>query len=461
MELTTLPDVFLTTMKPQQMVVTAQDVESSLYYLHFDSADDEEIRGALQAQREAKRLSGIGEDERRHSSESSGLKRKPLPASPHLAMGNRPGPPPKVYPDFQIPDYQLREPSKFTRKPLPSPTREPSVQDDTPQLPPRKPLGPRLLHSRNISTDTTATVESVVDYPVQNEGKQSGDEERMPDFSITIIRRDPTSGGQWNVGKLTGGAAAMRRKNAFSSSGLQSPQAENSVAIEISTEGYSKFIDHSVSLPTPGHTQNHQHTSNPDTPKAEKSLFFATKRFAFRRQLLLEKPRSHSTSLSPRKKGFRSSIDSRSSEWSAAPEPSVPSPPLSLPLFRPYTFQSPWNGICEFSTGMSGRSVKCKHTLPSPANSAGQHSAHSTFTISELRFNLPTSNLFTKTSTSPKRPPLPTSSSHRSSFLSSSQAHSRSQSLDGRNPGVRQRNDSSFGGSEDELVEWMDLSLVR
>lgn len=443
-------------MKPQQRVVTAQDVESSLYYFHVDSAGDQEIREALQASEEAKRLSGTREDDRRHSSEGLGLKRKPLPVSPQLALGDRPEVLPKVYPHFQTPDYRPREPSKFARKPVPSPTREPpSMAEATPPLPPRKPLGPRPLHSGNISTDTTTTVEGVVDHPAQNDGS---DEDRVPDFSITIIRRDPTSGGQWNVGKLTAGAAATRRKSSFSPSGLQSPQVENSVSIEIFTEGYNRFIDHSTLAPTPGPNAGTHPPSAPGTPRTEKFPSSRPKRPAFRRQLLLEKPRSQSTNQSPRRNGLRPSVDSRSSEWSTTSDPSVFSSPLTPPLLRPYTFQSPWNGTCEFSTGVAGRSLKCRHSLPSPANSAGQWS-HSTYTVSELRFNLPNSKIFTKGPVSPKRPPLPTSASKRSSFLSS-EAHSRSQSVDGRMSESRGR-EQEHEELEDGFDDWMDLSLGR
>lgn len=321
-------------MKPQQRVVTAQDVESSLYYLHVDSADDEEIREALQATQEAKRLSGIGEYDLRHSTESAGLKRKPLPMSPQLALGTRPEVPPKVYPRFQIPDYQSRELSKFARKPLPSPTQEPPVldaipplhlrklpsptqgppvMDTTSQLPARKPLGPRPLHLRNSYSDTT---ESIAEYPAQNEGKQVSEQERASDFSITIIRRDPTSGGQWNVGKLTAGAAAMRRKSSLGSSGLQTPQADHSVSIEISTEGYNRFIDYSATHSTPEPNQNSHSHSGLDTLRSEKFPSYSTKRLVFRRQLLLETPRTHSTNQPHRKNGIRSSLDSRSSERS-------------------------------------------------------------------------------------------------------------------------------------------------
>lgn len=70
---------------------------------------------------------------------------------------------------------------------------------------------------------------------------------------------------------------------------------------------------------------------------------------------------------------------------------------------RGYTFQSPWDGRCEFRTGNGGRSVKCMHTLhdqPATYNplvdGEGNNTAaaKSSSTISELRFNLPGTDIF-------------------------------------------------------------------
>jgi hypothetical protein len=54
-----------------------------------------------------------------------------------------------------------------------------------------------------------------------------------------------------------------------------------------------------------------------------------------------------------------------------------------------YTFTSPWQGQCEFNTGATGRSLKCRHYFTSSGQSCVEE-------VSELRFNLPTSS---KTST--------------------------------------------------------------
>jgi len=62
-----------------------------------------------------------------------------------------------------------------------------------------------------------------------------------------------------------------------------------------------------------------------------------------------------------------------------------------------YAFISPWNGTCKFSTGGGGRSLRCKHTLPDSASRNSISSASSsqmTVTVSELRFNLPTTTIF-------------------------------------------------------------------
>ena len=56
-----------------------------------------------------------------------------------------------------------------------------------------------------------------------------------------------------------------------------------------------------------------------------------------------------------------------------------------------YTFLSPWDGTCEFLTGISGKSVTCKHRLPPGVAATGPSPA---VTVSELRFNLPSSALF-------------------------------------------------------------------
>lgn len=90
-----------------------------------------------------------------------------------------------------------------------------------------------------------------------------------------------------------------------------------------------------------------------------------------------------------------------------APVITQPAPGLKP---RGYVFYSPWGGRCEFVTGNAGRSLSCRHILPSyggavfnplvdgpeaGGNGGGHHKAKGQ-TISELRFNLPSSELFTE-----------------------------------------------------------------
>ena len=68
-----------------------------------------------------------------------------------------------------------------------------------------------------------------------------------------------------------------------------------------------------------------------------------------------------------------------------------------------YAFNSPWSGRCKFSTSGSGRTLRCKHTLPgSVSKDKSMGSGPSSELVSELRFNLPSLGLFH--SHSPKNP---------------------------------------------------------
>lgn len=91
---------------------------------------------------------------------------------------------------------------------------------------------------------------------------------------------------------------------------------------------------------------------------------------------------------------------------------------------RGYTFFSPWDGRCEFRTGNGGRSLRCRHILPMHTNQwnpladgmdeavgAKGHSRQGSRSpkvvgndISELRFNLPSDELFGNKATDPDRP---------------------------------------------------------
>ena len=447
-------------MKPRQRVVTAHDIESSLYYFHVDSTNDDEIREALLADQDTlKRDSVSGDDRKPSSGNGQSPRRKPLPATPPLALQDRPEPPPKVYPHFQVPDYCPRRSSEIGRKPLPSTSQQrASVPDIALGVPPRKLMGPRPLHSRQSSTITIANSEDVSGKLTSTDMSLINHEEPVPNITITIIRRDPSSGGQWNVGKLIAGPAFARRKGSGSVSYVQPVQEENCISIYITTPGYNRFCyRHSSSTLKISQLNK---LSRPDSDDGEQAPPGAHDRPGFHRQIYLERIRSQSTHTSPRKDEYRSSVDSGQSRDRSTGSPdflnhdhNLPSPSISS-FLKPYTFQSPWNGICHFTTGMVGKSLRCKHTIPAPATSPGNWSP-STYTVSELRFNLPNSKLLSPFS--PKRPHFPASDSGRSSFLSSTHVHSRSHSVGDRGSEMRSERDTD--DSNDEQDDRMDLSL--
>lgn len=75
---------------------------------------------------------------------------------------------------------------------------------------------------------------------------------------------------------------------------------------------------------------------------------------------------------------------------------SSPSSALADRRSKGYSFDSPWDGRCEFSTGTTGRSLKCRHNLAS-------HQGGGMADVSELRFNLPTNANRSATALSDKR----------------------------------------------------------
>lgn len=87
-----------------------------------------------------------------------------------------------------------------------------------------------------------------------------------------------------------------------------------------------------------------------------------------------------------------------------------------------YMFVSPWDGRCEFRTGNGGRSLRCRHILPQHTSqwnplidgddegvkghrrNRSRSPKDKGHDISELRFNLPSAEIFGTKTTDPNRP---------------------------------------------------------
>ncbi|KAL8841351.1 MAG: hypothetical protein Q9170_000982 [Blastenia crenularia] len=228
--------------------------------------------------------------------------------------------------------------------------------------------------------------------------RQSTETKNEP-LSLTLIRR--YDGSQWNVGKIS---------NVCRTEGLwekEPPSRWDDVSIHICTAGYAKFRDPVNSKVSGNHDQvferrllslrrrSGDQSSRGDTSHVPKSRMSID----FRR---LSKPRLEKTS------GIAASPEVSKESQSSRP--------------KGYGFYSPWDGICEFSSGISGHALKCKYTAPSEGSQA--------MTVSELRFNLPNSSRNIRT---PSRPSITETRSYFSRGLrdSTSNDHHHSPEPDG------------------------------
>ena len=421
-----------------------------MYYFHVDIPSDKDLREALSSTEVQQKKIKFDDNDKGLSETAKGVQRKPLASNPKLDLGDHPDPPPKVYPHLQHVSPELRNISNARRKPVGGDNKQSMpLPEATSSIPARKLLGPRPLHSRQTSVDAAAlgvntqkenvTLRRWSEQPPAStkalglpsrpglmhqatsfntstkDSSTSGEtgncaqsEERLirnRNLSITLIRRDPTSGSQWNVGKISGSFNGPRDEKSPGSYDASLGAGECGFLIEITTPGYVKFIEVDNKLPL-------SISNITNLPKSSKPTA------CFQRYLLTKSSKAISENQSDN--SLRPSLDLHRSSAPSVASAGIQGYPCrtsleSSPAYtKAYTFLSPWNGNCEFTTGIAGRSLKCKHTLSSPATSPGKGSTPAV-TVSELRFNLPSSNIFGPVS--PKRPPL--SAAFRSSKDSS------------------------------------------
>lgn len=254
----------------------------------------------------------------------SGTFRKPIGARP---MPPRPisGPPPGDLEGETSPSpvENAQREFRLARKPVqagsPADIDQPKRTDDpTPQV------RPSLHHSFQDQSSSAEAYDEKVDV------QQSGT------LRITLIRRDPASGSQWNVGTIIQHSVPAQET------------ALRKVDVELISPGYLKFAQ----LEGVGRPIFSRKVAHMLVPNSEGSS--------------VTRPRSHSTE----------SSSSASHLKSRRPR-------------QAYAFISPWQGMCAFSNGLDGKSLKCRHVLPAGNPSMPGVAAD----IAEIRFNLPWSVL--------------------------------------------------------------------
>ncbi|KAL8341405.1 hypothetical protein RB601_005605 [Gaeumannomyces tritici] len=438
---------------------------------------------------------------------------------------DRPTLPPRPDSQTVVPSQQSQGP--MTRKPLGPRSLEIPHQPALSQKDAPRPLSggkfDGLLPSQTPGADHSPSfptpVPSPKPPPVQpaHEPTPRADSHRFPSpprspspakrdlvpFTLTLIRRDPVTGNQWNVGKVSSfqqsaeapvaddhAADAANGPTIAELAGVAppvAPPARNSssappaVNIRIETSGYAKFRGMFTTRESLDIGRNRTGSASSSVFRgvqggiAGNSSADSLSMVYFTRQLLMGYTKSWTTNIRDHLRNNKNRSNSAVSDYDTAvvgagnrksptsPLEAPPRPPFyprpssagsagsgasvtsphGSPLrgmaglqalqknldshiessshnqahspngnhivtapgpgLRPrgYVFASPWDGLCEFRTSSSGRGVKCVHSLGGCVGAADNgdgsptspHQPPATL-VSELRFNLPSTDLF-------------------------------------------------------------------
>ena len=339
-------------MKPRDKVVSAHDVESSLYYCHLTRDLDKEIlRKELGEQ--LGRLDGDGKDgsgmgvsmeepgfaeQRLMDSNSAGseweahqARSTGQPGTQHNnqiehAIRRKPAVKsiPDIHPDLSVPRTKILGPRPIQsgpEKPLSIWTSKHNLARDPTDLRIQQSLGSKGLGPESPSLEEPFSSTHI------------GNANRSSERCITLIRRDPATSNQWNIGKVS-----LSQTRTPASPTKRSSRRRRDVTLEVFGPGYARFRGDS-----------------------------ATEHQSFRTNLHLSS------------QGLKDS-----NGFTAQPS--------GNPSQQKSTFTTPWRTSCAFSTVATGRVLKCYHSLgtaPDSASGASSSLRPLSMLVSELRFNLP------------------------------------------------------------------------
>lgn len=371
-------------------------IQSSLYYLHVSTAEDEELKKSIDEQRRS--------DE--ESRPSVTIARKPLPTTP---LTNHPlpplpqethapnGPQNGEYRPGHVPlrldtsanggphRSLLNGTSALTQPSLYQPAGDYAL---SPSLHSSQNYGYIGSHAAPAYEGTASGGISPVRKPLPgNHTAARGTYDAFPPGPaslniarrsraqfppVTIIRRDPTSGSQWNIGTIT------QLEPTFSGSNL------HPVCVELTSPGYGRF-SRRPETPRPGSAGSdvasirramESATMSPMSASSDGPVTTFLRVVDYRKMRLSEIKRN----VYQRTNSSESMSDMKSPKGNM--EKSV------------LAFTSPWQGTCTFVNGIDGKTLKIKHTIASTSSSAEGVTAN----VAELRFNLPWSLLSNKDS---------------------------------------------------------------
>lgn len=416
-------DVVLTPLKPPtKSNVSIEAINSSLYYLHVATEDDEIVLQSLESDKERRAHEASPQD----GSSPSGLPsetvsrlnsfhRKPVGGQEVARDSDHPPPPPPhrdgtsglgnidkiqqsthdngfpsqaIEKDFALDNtaaHDVNSPatrrrgnsgsSQFTvpRRPVTSsgdsttstPTLNTPAMNASHIVQGSSYDGSRAL-KENISPQQEKSSLSGSFWSDQTKPKfrqMSTNQSPSSSFRITVIRRDTATGNQWNVGTIS-----------------SSSSDSSAIHIEITNPGYAKFLNSAV-LPTAPVGQTAE-----EVLKVARNILHDDNvgNNVFSRDVVPIKHNHH--------RHGHSLSDVLLNRSSGPVDTSKLANVVSSKTSRGYfSFQSPWNGTCSFVSSINGGSLKCKHVIANPAMSAGLDGRghNEDVTVSELRYNTP------------------------------------------------------------------------
>ncbi|KAG5991353.1 hypothetical protein E4U52_003773 [Claviceps spartinae] len=281
----------------------------------------------------------------------------------------------------------------------------------------RSPVSPLEKPSQSHGGGVSSTVQPSTDRPraTNNRTSRSTSPQKRNNipltaeygtpFSLRIVRRNPSLNHQTNVARVSSRQLETSENGDERDVALASASLHPAINVEISTSGYFHF--------------RYVSRNNAALASASGVHRSASNDFVISRQLLMEYSqtltkklqktyqRLEQTSLNKLNRyrsgstGSVASVGSDVSDDAEVLATDGPPPPGMKP--RGYTFSSPWDGKCEFRTGQAGRSLICRHKPhdvgnnymnPLVADQNMKASASQGRLVSDLRFNLPASEIF-------------------------------------------------------------------
>lgn len=363
------------------MTISLEAIQHSLYYLHVPTAEDEVVRRS--------------EEEHRRSYEDEGrpsvtINRKPLPPT----TSNHPLPPIPQEEPYQSygesQDYNTREgPLRVDTGPdfginrrhfssSPQPPALFEASGDYAVSPSRSDTDTLSHHQHHNGNPSTSRQSPPRDHGPSIHRKPLTTQQHIetpmeiarrtdPTFpAVTIIRRDPTSGSQWNVGTIS------LLQPTFTASPLRP------VHVELTAPGYSRFnkIDFTPTRRGSGASDatsvRRAMEALSATPTSTTSPDFPVNPFT--RTIDFRK-----IAAADLKRTVYQRTDS-SDSIGRIQAPSKPGAEKNV-----LAFDSPWHGTCTFVNAIDGKTLKLKHTIQSPGSPTSEAN---TANVAELRFNL-------------------------------------------------------------------------